>query len=152
MADYGAVLAANVRAIRARKRLDRSAIADRMKALGHSNWYPATVGKVERGDRRLLAEELLTLAIVMDTTVGLLTTVQDEDGPVELPSGLTVPARRTLLNDGSVEWRENKPVLASPTGRQEAARAYAAATARDVQRMQERGADVEFEIEPGELA
>ena len=36
-----------------------------MRALGFTNWHRQTMGKVERGDRRLLAVEVMALARVL---------------------------------------------------------------------------------------
>jgi transcriptional regulator with XRE-family HTH domain len=57
----------NVRAYRARRRLDQADVVREMRALGYTNWHRQTMSKVERGERRLLAEEIVGLAKVLAT-------------------------------------------------------------------------------------
>ena len=57
----------NVRAYRARRRLDQADVVMAMRALGYTNWHRQTMSKVERGERRLLAEEIIGLARVLAT-------------------------------------------------------------------------------------
>ena len=65
-------LAANIRAARARKRLQQSDVVAGMRALGFSEWHRQTVSRVERGERRVLAEEICALATVLETSVAAL--------------------------------------------------------------------------------
>ena len=84
-----------------------------MRALGYS-WHPQTVGEVEKGNRRVTAEEILGLALALETTViGLLSPVQD-DKLVKLPSGeeLDVRAVHELIWAGSgpaISWDGDAP-------------------------------------------
>jgi hypothetical protein len=57
----------NVRAYRARRRLDQADVVMAMRALGYTNWHRQTMSEVERGERRLLAEEIIGLARVLAT-------------------------------------------------------------------------------------
>lgn len=150
-ASYGDRLVQNISAERVRKKLDQGQVAARMRALGFTNWHRQTLGKVERGERRLLADELLWLAVAMDITVSVLTTARDEDGPVEAPAGLAIPARRTLFDDGSVRWDGDRPVLSSATAEQEARRRLMHSEARAVQKAQSRGVDVAIEVDPEDV-
>ena len=71
-AECGKLLAANVRAARARARLSQAATAERMQALGFTNWYAQTMGQIEREERQLLASEVHGLAMVLETSTGSL--------------------------------------------------------------------------------
>jgi transcriptional regulator with XRE-family HTH domain len=66
MTNYAEMIRSNIRAERARKRLDQADITAGMRTLGFANWHRGILGKIERGERRLLAEELLGLADVLD--------------------------------------------------------------------------------------
>jgi len=65
-------LAADFRAARARAGLSQEMVAARMRALGYGAWRYQTVGAVEKGKRRLMAEEVMALACVMETTIAAL--------------------------------------------------------------------------------
>ena len=65
-------LAANIRAERARKGLDQASVVNGMRDLGFSEWRRQTVSRVERGERRVLAEEICALTIVLGTSVAAL--------------------------------------------------------------------------------
>jgi transcriptional regulator with XRE-family HTH domain len=118
---YGDVLARNVRAARAARQIGQQELAARMRALGYSAWLHQTVGNVERGKRRLVAEELLGLALALETTVNNLMLPDPDDEPVALPSGDEIPAtsviRATLAVGYSrglrpMTWEDDKPVFA----------------------------------------
>ena len=101
-ADYGKILAANVRAERNRADLTQADVAKRMRRLG-CRWHFQTVGAIERGERPLSAYELAALAVVLDAEPAQLalpppgvTTVLFGEQPV--------PAVRLSVNDGSVIW------------------------------------------------
>ena len=49
--------------------LSQDALAERMKALGHRNWFPTTISEAERGLRLISSEELLALALALETTI-----------------------------------------------------------------------------------
>jgi transcriptional regulator with XRE-family HTH domain len=76
-------LAANIRSMRARKRLQQADVSDRVSALGYK-WTRQTVSEIERCERRLLAEEVYALALVLETTIGSL---MDMPGDVLFPNG-----------------------------------------------------------------
>ena len=82
-----------------------------MRALGYS-WHPQTVGEVEKGNRRLTAEETLALAFVLVTSTGALLDPGPDDEVIELPSGQeisaeTVRASIRFQNDRSVWWDDD---------------------------------------------
>ena len=117
MADgsFSDVIVRNVRALRARKRLDQGDVVERMQALGFKNWHRPTLGKVERGERRLFAEELLGLAYVLDVTMHQLLEPQPDDEQIELPGGEPVGVRSVRLlvtgtNPHTFVWQDNVPV------------------------------------------
>jgi 8-oxo-dGTP diphosphatase len=107
---YDAVLAANIRASRVRKNLDQAVVVDRMRALGFTTWHRQTMGKVERGERRVTGLELFGLALAMEVSIPLLTTASDPDGFVELPNGQvihSISVERLAgrgVNDHAVQW------------------------------------------------
>ena len=113
-ASYDEILAANLRAARARAGLDQAVIVERMRALGHTTWHRQTMGKIERGERRLLAAEVMALAWVLETTLAALMSPAREDGEVRFPAGDVVSARSVALlahahNDRSVAWDDARP-------------------------------------------
>lgn len=63
----GAV-AANIRAERARARLSQQDVAGAMQARGFAYWRQQTTGAVERGERRVTADELVALANVLQAS------------------------------------------------------------------------------------
>jgi len=76
----GEMLAANLRAARARVGLDQAVVVERMRALGFASWHRQTMGKVERGERRLMAEEVIALTHVLETTLyGLMSPSGNDD-------------------------------------------------------------------------
>jgi hypothetical protein len=100
-----------------------------MRALGHTAWLYQTVGHVEKGKRRITAEEVLGLAETLETSIGRLMSPDEDDNSVTLPSGAVVPVLHVQVsvrgqNDGSVQWDGNEPVFPEPlsTVRQLAAR------------------------------
>ena len=50
-----------------------------MRALGYTYWTRQTMSKVERGDRRVLAEEIPGLAYALMTSISALMAPRDED-------------------------------------------------------------------------
>ena len=108
------VLARNIAAVRVRRGMQQQDLADRMRVLGWG-WVRQTVGVAERGQRRLSTEELLGMAVALETTVTRLLTPSPEDGAVELPSGLALSPEVTgsLVSGnpaGHVRWQSNKNV------------------------------------------
>ena len=87
---YGEVLARNVRGQRTRKGIGQKSLAARMRALGYTAWFTQTVGKAERGERRITSEEVLGLAYALEVTVRQLLAPQPDDKRIQLPSGDSV--------------------------------------------------------------
>lgn len=122
---YGAIVSRNVVALRARARLKQSEIAVRMRVLGFS-WHPQTVGEVEKGNRRVAAEELLGLALALGTNISSLLLPAPDEGPVRLPSGhdldrLDVADLVLASQRRPVIWDDERPVfiprpLGAPVG------------------------------------
>ena len=119
---YMALVARNVRVARAAvvPKLSQAGLAARMRALGFSEWRRQTVGNTETGKRRLSAEELLGLALALDTTVSGLDRAAGDDGGfpggheiIRLP-GFAMPVWRIGMNDGSLRWDGNVPVIGEP--------------------------------------
>jgi transcriptional regulator with XRE-family HTH domain len=121
---YAEVLARNVRAARSRAGLQQEPVAAGMRNLGFTAWLRQTVANVEKARRGLRAEELLGLAIVLDTSVTRLMTPLREDKQIELPSGqpLGVAAVEGYvtgewITDERILWHGNTPVVNAPAGR-----------------------------------
>lgn len=107
--SYDGVLAANLRAARARAGLDQAVVVERMRALGYTTWHRQTMGKIERGDRRLLAAEVMALAWALGVTIFELMKPAESAGLVEFPSGSRIGAHSVAAslgayNDGAVRW------------------------------------------------
>ena len=99
--SYGTVLADNVKAWRNRKGLNQKSLAARMQALGFSAWFTQTVGKTERGVRRLAAEEIIALAFALEISVPVLLAPTQDDETVELPGGVLVERRVEYKNSSA---------------------------------------------------
>ena len=85
-----------------------------MNALGFENWHRQTLSKLERGDRRLQADELLALAYALDTSIEiLLKPAADARGYIQLGAGPVhmqhAAARVRGVSDGAIRWDGNKP-------------------------------------------
>jgi hypothetical protein len=85
-----------------------------MRALGFSAWRRQTVANVEKSARRVTAEEVLGLALALETRFMSLVEPVREDGPVGLPSGAEMPflAAHGLFWGGSqltVTWDDDVP-------------------------------------------
>jgi transcriptional regulator with XRE-family HTH domain len=61
------LIAANIRAYRARRNLKMEEVAAGMREFGHTSWVRQTVASVEQGRRRVTADEILGLARVLNT-------------------------------------------------------------------------------------
>jgi hypothetical protein len=90
-----------------------------MRALGYTAWLYQTVGNVEKGKRRVTAEEVLGLGEALETSVGRLMSPDADDKPVNFPSGGVVSVVHVQLsvrgrNDGSVQWNGDEPVFPDP--------------------------------------
>jgi hypothetical protein len=118
MADraYGDLIPGNVAAVRARRGLDLRNVEARMRALGFEKWHRGIMGKIERGERRLLAEELLGLAYALETSIEvLITPAADERGYIQFGDGavhmMHAAARVRGVSDGAIRWEGDKPVF-----------------------------------------
>lgn len=111
---YVDVMAENIRAARESQGIAQERVSARMRALGYGQWGRTTAGSVERGMRRLLAEEIIGLAIALETSVGQLLDPNLDEHIVMLPSGqpATVETIRDsirFVNDGTIRWHEDLP-------------------------------------------
>ncbi len=93
---FGQILGRNIAAERRRIGIGQADVAERMKALGFTQWVPQTVSKSERNDRRVLAAEVVGLASCLDTTVEQLLSPRKTDPPVELPSGVLLASIQVM--------------------------------------------------------
>ena len=107
------MMRANLRAARARCGLTQENVATRMNMLGH-HWYKQTVGLVERDQRPLLADELMALALVLETTPELLYLPPADVQSVRF-GGYVIPARRLSAVDDSVTWDGDHMTVTPPT-------------------------------------
>jgi hypothetical protein len=121
LVTYDEVLAANIRAARARIGLSQDLTAARMRSLGYGEWRYQTVGKVEHGKRRLTTAEIMALGWVLETSIFTLLKPPDELGHIRFPSGALIPARSVALsasayNDQAVTWDGDEPRFAEDSG------------------------------------
>lgn len=123
---YSEILAANVRAARARLNISQASVARRMTVLGY-RWTRQTVSEVEANQRRLMAEEAFALGYCLETPVPfLLLSAPEFHRQAQLPAGYVVTLPHTiqvisptLLSSGF--WEGDTPVI-TPEESQKAAR------------------------------
>jgi len=112
--NYGRVLRRNISGARGRLQLSQAAVAARMSALGF-DWHQQTAGAIEKGRRRVTAEEIHGLSRALETSIAALMRPSDDDKVVAFPSGDAVPAvsvQRSAgagSNDGAVQWDGDVP-------------------------------------------
>ena len=108
---------------RTRLRLSQKTVGKRMSALGF-NWRQQVVNAVETGTRRLQVDELLGLAIALETTLQELLSPSASD-QVTLPSGESLSAdfvtssifgMETVCS--AVTWTDDKPEFGPETRRE----------------------------------
>jgi transcriptional regulator with XRE-family HTH domain len=100
---YGSLLARNLRAARAAANLSQNDVGERMQALGFGAWLRSTVSLAEQGKRRVTAEELLGLSLVVGTSMVRLAEPHEESPWIELPCGKPVH-RSAVRGAGEVQW------------------------------------------------
>lgn len=110
---YGTELARNLRAARTRADLSPQDLAERMRHLGHTQWHAGTAGMIERGERRITADEILCVALALDTTLRALLSIACTRRQITL-AGHTLTAadiRHHLdgTNDQPIHWDGNVP-------------------------------------------
>lgn len=108
--EFKHLLARNLRAARAATELSQEQVRKGMNSLGFTSWLGSTVSLVMRGERRVTTEELIGLALVLNVKPERLIWPENGQDLVSLPSGFTFPALRLVMNDGSVTWKDGKPV------------------------------------------
>lgn len=113
--SYADALARNVRAARARRGLRNADVIERMRSLGYTNWYQQTFSKIQRGERRLMADEIFGLAWALEINMSALLG-GDADaialGGIQI-AGYDVTALAYGRNTGAVRWDGNKPLFDS---------------------------------------
>ena len=114
--DYADAIVQNVRAERARKGLEQRDLVERMRALGCTNWHRQTLSRVERGERRLLAEEVFVLALALQTSIPRLLGYLGDEKAIELVPGGSIDAADVMTlasgrNNGAVQFNGNVPVF-----------------------------------------
>lgn len=87
-----------------------------MRALGF-DWHQQTVATVEKGKRRITAEELLFLSYALRTTVAALASPAENGFVLQAPSGAYVAiasVQRSVAGqrDDAIRWDGNEPVFA----------------------------------------
>jgi transcriptional regulator with XRE-family HTH domain len=117
---YSDVLARNIRAARARRGLGQESVAARMRALGYDGWVRQTVGSTEKPTRRVTADEIFGLSLVLGTTISALMAPVDEDKIVDFPGGEAISVVAVRLSavgrilDGVIHWDGDKPEFTVP--------------------------------------
>ena len=134
--QYALILGTNVAAARSRMRLRQSSLAARMGSLGW-NWHPQTVSEVEAGRRAVRADEVLGLALALETSVMTLMSPPLDSPAVATPSGALIGADRFAAIDSSVEWDGDDPKLLPPNGRTPVLDAMMAGKREELRRMEE---------------
>ena len=118
---YGDLIARNIRAAMSRRGLSQEDLAERMRQLGYSAWIRQTVSNTIRGKRRLVAEELLGIAVATEVNITSLLLPSADDPPaVILPAGQIVHMHRQPFapqgqDAGSVIWSGNAPTFKAPS-------------------------------------
>jgi len=114
------VVADNLRAARARARLKQDDVAERMRSLGFDTWSRATVSEIERRNRGVAVDELVTLAVVFGTPIATLldhqqpeVTPADIDDAPDRGTGLAMHAVDRVLRGGTVftDWQGNDQLV-----------------------------------------
>lgn len=111
---YAEILAANIAAQRKWTRLRQKDLADRMRAQGWT-WYAQTVSELEQGKRVIRADEMLGLAVALETTVPALMTPPPVTAATVLPSGELVAASRVTEIGSSTAWDGNRLKITPPS-------------------------------------
>lgn len=116
MAMYGEILAGNIRAARSRKGLGQATVAERMRALGHQEWRPQTVSSTEKARRRVTAEEIFALSLVIEVSIAALMAPADEDKVINLPTGEEISVAAVQMSahgvsESDVRWEGDVPVF-----------------------------------------
>jgi transcriptional regulator with XRE-family HTH domain len=110
---YRQIVGRNISAARGRLRLRQSELAERMRTLGFEVWTQQTVAVSEKATRRVTTEEILGLAVALETSIASLMSGADFDGFIELPNGQLIGAVSVErlagrgMNDRSVKWAGN---------------------------------------------
>lgn len=118
--SYGSVLADNIRAARARRGLKLEDLAARMRALGYSAWLRQTVANVEKGKRRVTAEEVYGLAWALETSMPALLAPAEDLRSVQFPSGAEVTGEAAAVlagmgaNPQAIAWNGDDPTFIEP--------------------------------------
>jgi hypothetical protein len=117
--SYAEVVTRNIRAARSRQGLAPANVVARMRALGYETWHRQTMGKVERGERRVTAEEVFALSLALETTIAALMEPKEEDKVIDLPSGgalavevVRFSAAGKILH-GAVQWDGDQPMFSA---------------------------------------
>jgi transcriptional regulator with XRE-family HTH domain len=135
--SYAEVITRNIRAARARAGLDQAEVVARMRSMGYDTWHRQTMGKVERGERKVAAEEIIGLSEALDMSIAELMAPIAKDKMVSLPSGALVSVEHVQrsvsgLNDHEIVWSGHDAVFPGPGLTQSAARArYESLSARE---------------------
>jgi transcriptional regulator with XRE-family HTH domain len=113
---YGSLIGREISAARGRLQLSQTSVAVRMRSLGF-DWHQQTVASVEKGKRRVTAEELLFLSYALQTTVAALERPADDGLVISVPSGgyiAVASVQRSVagVRDDAIQWKGNDPVFA----------------------------------------
>ena len=105
---YDEIVADNITAARARRKLSQRVVAVRMTALGFE-WRQQIVAAVESARRGVRIDELFGLALALETSFGALLDPPSDDKQVRLPNGQAIPRGSIMrsvrhFNDGAVTW------------------------------------------------
>lgn len=119
--SYGQLVAANIRAARARAGISQKTLGRRMRRLGFGSWFDTKVSRAERDEAPVLVSELLGLAVSLGCTIRDLVGEAPPDARVTFPepafevSGTVVRNSGYGWNDTAVSWHDgDMPWITSP--------------------------------------
>jgi 8-oxo-dGTP diphosphatase len=115
-APYASILARNMRVARAAADLSQAEVGERMRDLGFTSWLRQTMSTVEKGKRRLTAEEVFWLSYILGTSVIRLMSPTEDDHWIAAPDGRAIHAQHAIRrmrssDDGAIQWDRNRAVF-----------------------------------------
>jgi len=125
----------------------QESLAARMRNLGFKTWRKQTVSELEAGRRTVQGDEILGLALALDTTVAALMALPFDATVVMLPSGELIARGRLAENDGTVQWEGDHPKVVLPAGVTPPLSAQLAAKREELHRLEEYVGDVRRQAE-----
>jgi ADP-ribose pyrophosphatase YjhB (NUDIX family) len=130
-------------------RLRQRDLANRMRAQGF-HWYGQTVSELEQGKRVIRADEMLGLAIALESTVPALMAPPPVAAAIVLPSGELVAASRVTEIGSDATWDGDRLKITSPAGPTSALDALLAGKRDELRRLEELRQELDQAPWPGD--